>query len=336
MTRRPRSTNKSRTRSKERYFTKEDQFLSRMASILMRSKFDTKNLFNQRASTVIRLNPLAGDVKEIKNLLLSMGIELKEVDWSPNTYIVEGQDKSDLGELKEYERGLYYIQNLSSMLPVVELDPQKDEEILDMCAAPGSKTTMICAMTENKGLVTANEEDYRRLSKLQNVLRQFHCKNVTITQNDGRDIGRLSPDHYDKILLDAPCSGEGLIYLRSEKPLRFWNIKKVKVMAKIQRELILSAYDALKTGGTLIYSTCTLEPEENEGVISFLLNKRKNAAIRPLQLLSHASFQQHRNNVVRGITKWSGNIYESDVKMCMRVIPSSDMQGFFVAKIIKP
>ncbi len=322
-------------RNKAKYFTKEEMFLSRMASILMKPIDYTKAIFSQRTITVIRINNLAEDPKRITDALRKYNIEIITVPWSPNTYIINNFDKSDLGETDEYKKGLFYIQNLSSILPIVELDPQKNDVILDMCAAPGSKTSLICSITDNNAEITANEEDYRRLSKLQNVLNQFHCRNVTLTQKDGRAFGNIYPDHFDKVLLDAPCSGEGLIYLRGEKPLRFWSIKKIKYLSRIQKGLLVSAFDSLRAGGTLIYSTCTLEPEENEGVISYLLDERKNASIENIDLIENDTFKDYSKYIVPGIKKWSGKTYDRDVRKAIRIIPSSEMQGFFIAKITK-
>ncbi len=330
-----RRDSRKRKNFKERFFTKQDIFASRMASILMVPTKSIIPMFSQRILSIIRLNNLADEPSKILHLLRSKGLELDKVGWSPDTYIVLNSDKSDLGEMHEYKRGLFYIQNLSSMLPVVELGPQQGEKILDMCAAPGSKTTMICSMVNDNAEIVANEEDFRRLSKLQNVLRQFHCKNVGISQNDGSLIGKVTPDHYNKVLLDAPCSGEGLIYLKGENPLRFWSIKKVKVMRRIQEELILSAFDSLKKGGTLIYSTCTLEPEENEVVVSFLLNMRSNSKVLPIETVATEAFSDYKKITTPGITKWSGNSYSSDLKLAVRILPSELMQGFFVAKITK-
>ena len=196
-----------------------------------------------------------------------------------------------------------------------------------MCAAPGSKTTHICALVNNKANVIANDSDPARINAMRNVLHQFGA-DAKVSLNDGKIFGSRYTDFFDKILLDAPCSGEGLIYLNSNKPLRFWSIRKVNISSIIQRELIDSAFKALKPGGTLIYSTCTLEPEENEGVVTFLLEKYKNAKIEEIEIAG-------LKGTNRGITKWSGNTYHQEVAKTIRIIPSSEMMGFYIAKITK-
>jgi 16S rRNA (cytosine1407-C5)-methyltransferase len=319
-----------------KFYTKDDIFISRMASILRMPKGKIKGMFSQRAVTTIRLNPLASNVNKIYKRLDDKGLDMKKVDWSPNTFIVSNKDKSELGKTEEYEKGLFYIQNLSSMLPVVALDPKPGEIVLDMCAAPGSKTTFIAAEMENQGEIVANDENFSRIKSLEQVISQFHVKNTKVRIGDGSTIGKSQPNYYDKVLLDAPCSGEGLIYLRTPKPLRFWNIKKIKIMEKVQKKLIVSAYDSLKPGGILIYSTCTLEPDENEGVVSYLLDKFKDAKLEDIGFIKDEKFEEYRPFVTNGITKWSGNEYNPITKKSTRIIPGKHMQGFYIAKIVKP
>lgn len=317
------------------FYTKEGIFLSRLASIMRIPQGKVREAFSYRAETIIRLNPLAGDTSRIKSTLERRGLELEAVPWSKDTYKVLNQDKSDLGKLPEYEKGLFYIQSLASMLPVIVLDPQPGEKILDMCAAPGSKTTQIAALTGNKAEITAGEDDYTRAKKLESVLEQFHVKNVDLKITDGRKHGRLTPFTYDKVLLDAPCSGEGLIYLRSASALRFWSIRKSKILALLQRDLIESAFRALKTGGTLVYSTCTLEPAENEGIVSFLLDRHKDARLEEIHVTRSEEFKDYKSHIRSGITFWSDNHYNNEVDKTIRVLPGPKMQAFYVAKIKK-
>jgi len=312
---------------KKEFHTKEGIFLSRMASILLVPPNKVKGLFSRRAITTIRINPLKGDVEKIVKLLEKRDYELDDIEWAPNAFFVRNKDKSEISHTQEYKDGLFYIQNLSSILPTIVLDPKEGENILDMCAAPGSKTTHICAVTNNNANIIANDDDTVRIGSLRNVLHQFGAK-AKISLSDGCLLWRKYPDYFDKILLDAPCSGEGLIYLNSSKPLRRWTIRKIKVSTIIQRDLISSAFRALKPGGTLVYSTCTLEPDENEGVVTELLTRYENAKIEKIKI-------DGLRGMNRGITKWSGNKYPQEVAKTMRVLPSAKMMGFYVAKITK-
>ncbi|KUK67247.1 MAG: RNA methylase, NOL1/NOP2/sun family [candidate division WS6 bacterium 36_33] len=326
----PRKNQHSYNKPKEKreFYTKENIFVSRMASILLLPKSKIVPLFSQRAKTTIRLNPLKGDVKKTKNSLIKKGYDLEQIPWEENTYFVLNQDKNEVSQSREYDEGKFYIQNLSSILASILLEPKKGERILDMCAAPGSKTTHIAALTDNQAEIIANDSEISRVNSLNRVIDQFGVKNCKVTLSDGEDFGKKYPVSFDKVLLDAPCSGEGMIYMRGPKPLRFWSIQKVNRYSQIQRKLIESAFLTLNHGGTMIYSTCTLEPEENEGVVTYLLGKYPNARIEEIN--PHQSIKHEK-----GITKWSGNKYHPTVKNSIRIIPSSEMMGFYIAKIFK-
>jgi 16S rRNA (cytosine1407-C5)-methyltransferase len=246
------------------------------------------------------------------------------------------KDKAEVSQTELYDDGKYYIQNLSSILATLVLDPKKNEKILDMCAAPGSKTTHIADMVSNNADIIANDIDMSRISDLQSVVDQFGAK-AKVTLSDGKEFGQKYPVYFDKVLLDAPCSGEGLIYFKGPKPLRFWSMDKVKRSVFVQKELIISAFKTLKHGSYMVYSTCTLEPEENEGVVTHLLKTFPNAKIERIELKDKIvkSMPELEEFIKPGIKKWSGNIYDNQVKNTIRIIPNKMMMGFFIAKINK-
>lgn len=330
-----RSNYKNVQKNRKKYYTKLDIFLSRMASILKVPTGVALDMFSQRAVTTIRINNLVQNPERTIEQLNKMGADLKKIEWLKDTYIVKNMDKSDLATTVMYKEGYFYIQNLSSMLPAAVISPTSNEKVLDMCAAPGSKTTQLASILKNKGSIVANDADKHRVEKLKNVLEMFRVKNTTVRYGAGEAIGKREEGHYDKILLDAPCSGEGLVYLKGEKPLRFWNIKKVKPMVNTQRKLIESAFNALKKGGVLVYSTCTLEPEENEGVISHLVDKFPNAMVEEIDLINSKEFASQKKHVKVGIIEWNGNMYSPEVKKTYRILPSGEMMGFYIAKIVK-
>lgn len=320
----------------DRFYTKKHIFLSRMGSILKVSPKLAKDFFSQRTVSTIRLNPLAGDTQEIYQKLRQKGLEMQRVEWAPDTYIVTNKDKSELGDMPEYEKGMYYIQNLSSMIPPLVLNPVAGENILDMCAAPGSKTTQICAITLNRANIVALENDFKRGIRMQQLLPMFHARNVKVRIVDANEYADGNAEQFDKILLDAPCSGEGMVYMQSENALRYWSIKKAKALSKLQKKLIVSAYKLLKPGGTLVYSTCTLEPMENEEVVDHLLEREAEAYLEEIDLHKTPEFADYARYITPGITKWSGHTYSAENKKTIRVIPSKYTEGFFVAKIRKP
>jgi len=318
-----------------KYWTKEDVFVSRMASILMIPKSEVKQVFSKRPITTIRINSLKGDPEETKTLLLKRGYVLEIVPWTTNTYYVLNKDKSEISQTEEYYDGRYYIQNLSSILAVLILNPQKGQKILDMCAAPGSKTTHIADLTAGQSEIFANDIEIARVSDMDAVIKQFGAKNVKTLLSDGRDFGKKYPAYFDNVLLDAPCSGEGLIYFRGPRPLRYWSMNKVKRSSFLQKELIISAFKTLKHGKTMVYSTCTLEPEENEGTVTYLLNNFPNAKVQRIDFLDSKEFDEYREIIKPGIKRWSGNVYNKEVENSIRITPSEKMMGFYIAKIFK-
>lgn len=319
----------------EKFYTKEDIFVSRLASILMVPRSRVKGIFSQRAITTIRLNSLKGDTNETREILEKKGYQLEKVPWAKDVYFILNKDKAEVSQTEEYQEGKYYIQNLSSILATLVLDPKEGEKILDMCAAPGSKTTHIAQITENKADILANDSDISRVSAMENVLEQFGAKNVKSIFSDATDFGKKYPVSFDKVLLDAPCSGEGMVYFQGPKPLRYWNMDKIRRCMFSQRELIVSAFKTLKHGKYMIYSTCTLEPEENEGVVTYLLDMFPNAKVAKIDLVEGKEFDEYRENIKPGIKKWSGNIYHPTVKNSVRILPNKKMMGFYIAKIVK-
>jgi tRNA (cytosine49-C5)-methyltransferase len=319
-----------------KFYTKKEVFLSRMASIMQVSPKMARSFFSQRVVSAIRLNPLAGEPDKIKRRLEEHGAELQEVPWSKYTYIVTNLDKSELVEFDEYEDGEFYIQSLSSMLPVIILDPKPRDKILDMTAAPGSKTTQIAGLVDNKAKIYANDNNVNRADKLKNILKAFHVKGVSVTIGEGEKLGEEYPYTFDKVLLDAPCTGEGLIYLQGSNPLRFWHVKKIDRMVEIQKKLILSAYRTLKPGGLLVYSTCTLEPQENEAIVSYLIEQYPDAELENISIDSLPSFVDYKQYVQRGTRKWNKTEFHKFSGRTLRVNPGSVMTGFYIAKIRKP
>ncbi len=320
-----------------KYYTKDDVFYSRIASILMVPRGKIKNIFSERAITTIRLNSLKGNNEETKRSLIKKGYELEEIPWADDVFFVRNKDKSEVSQSVEYAEGKYYIQNLSSILATLILNPKKGEKILDMCAAPGSKSTYIADLTGGEASILANDIDMKRVNDLKDVVKQFGTDSIRIALSDGNDFGHKYPTYFDNILLDAPCSGEGLINLSAPRPLRYWSMDKVKRCIFVQKELIVSAFKALKHGKSMVYSTCTLEPEENEGVVTYLLKLFPNARIQKIDLIDkiRKSMPELSEHIKTGITKWSGNRYDSRMKDTLRIIPNDKMMGFYIAKIFK-
>jgi 16S rRNA (cytosine1407-C5)-methyltransferase len=171
------------------------------------------------------------------------------------------------------------MQSLASLLPVLVLDPQSGEKILDVCSAPGSKTTQIAAITNDKAEIVALEQNQIRYDKLVHNITLQNVKSITTHKTEARKFLNESTDEFDAILLDAPCSSEGRIFLEDKKTFGFFSLDNIHKKAELQKDLLATAFLRLKRGGRLIYSTCTISPEENEGVLQSLITAFPQAKV---------------------------------------------------------
>ncbi|HBU6129569.1 16S rRNA (cytosine(1407)-C(5))-methyltransferase RsmF [Enterobacter sp. E-TC7] len=221
----------------------------------------------------IRVNTLKISVEDFLTLVSPYGWQLTPVPWCEEGFWIERDDEDavPLGSTAEHLSGLFYIQEASSMLPVAALfaDGNVPERVMDVAAAPGSKTTQIAARMGNRGAILANEFSASRVKVLHANISRCGIHNVALTHFDGRVFGAALPEMFDAILLDAPCSGEGVVR-KDPDALKNWSMESNLEIAATQRELIDSAFHALRPGGTLVYSTCTLNRDENEDVCLWL------------------------------------------------------------------
>jgi len=271
----------------------------------------------------IRVNTLKITVDELKKRL-EKEWKLTQIPWCKEGFFIEHKKglRRDIGNLLEHNLGYFYVQEAASMIPAVVLNPRPEDAVLDMCSAPGSKTTQIAAMMENKGVLVSNDSDYKRMAPLSFNIQRTGATNTLVTLMEGR----FFKMPFDKILLDAPCSGTGTIR-KSLKTFKMWNPNMVKRIAGTQKQLIDVAFNCLKPGGVMTYSTCTLEPEEDEAIIDFLLSKYENAKLEKIELNI-----KHSNT----IKSFEGTEYNKEVEKCLRIWPQdNDTCGFFVAKVKK-
>lgn len=267
----------------------------------------------------LRVNTIKCSVDDFKKRMESRA-KLSPIPWCKEGFWTEG---TGIGNLPEHFLGYFYVQGAASMIPPVVLNPKENEMVLDMCASPGSKTSQIAAMMKNTGLIIANDNAMPRLKPLGFNIQRCGVSNTVFTLMEGRWFKDLM---FDKILVDAPCSGIGTIR-KSFKTIQMWNPNFSGRMAGIQRQLLSTAFNCLKEDGTMVYSTCTLEPEEDEGIVSWFLENHENAKLEKISLdIKHG----------KCVDEFEGKAYSSEVQKCLRLWPQdNDTEGFFVAKIKK-
>jgi NOL1/NOP2/sun family putative RNA methylase len=300
----------------------KEKFIERYSKLTDFDEFKKYSLMFLRRS--IRVNTLKITIDELKKRLEPKW-NLAQIPWCKQGFWIEHHQKErrDIGNLEEHSLGYFYTQEAASMIPPLVLEPQPGEMVLDMCAAPGSKSTQIAAMMQNKGLLVLNDYKGMRVAPLGINIQRMGITNEVITLMEGRFFKDFT---FDRILVDAPCSGTGTIR-KSFKTLRIWNPDMVRRLAGTQKQLIETAFNCLKLGGIMVYSTCTLEPEEDEGVIDFLLNKYPNAYLEDISLPIKRS---------DAVLEFEGQKYHESIKKCLRIWPQdNDTEGFFVAKIRK-
>lgn len=266
----------------------------------------------------LRVNPLRGGVTPKDETA---------INWCVNGYTLT-HDQADYAEA--VAAGQVYIQNAASWLPVLALDPHPGERILDMCAAPGGKSSHIQAVTDNQAELVCNDNSRPRLMKLQANLQRLGVEADYLLADATKLSRRDDLGRFDKILLDAPCSGEGLMTLRPEDDKLFdsWSVAHIRRLSDLQKKLITEAWRLLRPGGTLVYSTCTMAPEENEAVVAYLLRRQPDAALMAMNL-------PELPNRAPAVQHWNNRDFSHDMSACLRLTPGELTEAFFVAKLHK-
>jgi NOL1/NOP2/sun family putative RNA methylase len=269
----------------------------------------------------LRINTLKASVAETRLRLERRGVVLEEV--RPLRMVFRAANIDQPGHLLEFSLGHLHSQTLSSVLAGIVLDPKPDHAVLDLCAAPGSKTSLLAQLMQNKGIIVANDKNSNRLIPLQANLKRLGVANAIIVCIAGQDFPKRLT--FDRILVDVPCSAEGTLRATANGILERPTLS-TKRLPRLQRDLLLRAFDLLHPGGYLVYSTCTYNPQENESVVQFLLETRR-AELQPLGLdVPHSP----------GLDRWQETLYDPSIKHCGRIYPHQlDTVGFFLAKVFK-
>lgn len=257
----------------------------------------------------LRVNTIKTNAEKVKIELEKNNIEYEIVEWNKLAFIIKNVKEEEIRKLDIYNNGEIYLQSLSSMIPAIIIDPKERENILDMTAAPGGKTSQMAAIANNKVFLTACEKNKIRLDRLQYNMQKQGVKNINIMQEDSRKLSNYFS--FDKILLDAPCSGSGTENVFNSN----FTEELIKRSCKTQEELLTKALSILKHGGEMVYSTCSILKEENEEILNKVLKKFK-AQIVPIQIPKEIP------------------VLPTSIDGVVTICPTKLYEGFFVAKIL--
>lgn len=317
----------------------EDEFLRRARRVLGVGDDEVREIFSARPLKGVRTSRFGFDPEAtaeeraelLRSELTDADVEVTELSWQQGAFLFKAQDMQAVAGTDAVAEGRAFVQSPTSYMPVIALGAVAGQKILDMCAAPGGKTALIAdQLSGDPELLIANELKARRLERMRSVLATLKIPDVEVVQQNAKHLGH----HYghnvmDRILADVECSTEAGINFSSNEPLKGWSRERVDRSAQLQKQIVRTAYDMLKPGGVLVYSTCSLAPEENELVIASLLDTRKTAIIQPIELTLEER--------VAEIRKWGRHQIPTEAsKGVLRIKPTEYLEPFTVVRIRKP
>jgi 16S rRNA (cytosine1407-C5)-methyltransferase len=302
------------------------EFLDRLARLVPAERLaDVRSTFDVERPTTFRANVARRAPDQLRRELEAAGLGVEPVAWCPFAFVLRAGTDADLRATEAYRAGELCVQGLASMVPPLVLAPRPGESVLDMCAAPGGKTTQMAAAMGGRGTIVACDASPVRFQKLKALVRVQGCADACELVRGGAK--RLLPARaasFDRVLLDAPCSSEGRFRTDRPETWRGWSLAVVAKRAALQRELLAAALDLVRPGGTVVYSTCTLSPEENEEVLQTVLATGA-AELLPVELALPAT--------VPAVAAWEGRTFHSTTPRALRLLPTPDTEAFFVARL---
>ncbi|MEE1257147.1 MAG: RsmB/NOP family class I SAM-dependent RNA methyltransferase [Lachnospiraceae bacterium] len=266
------------------------EFEKRMQDMLGEAYPAFLHSYEENKYQALRVNPWKAETQE---LLEKSSFHLKSVPWELNGYYYESDDQP--GKHPWHEAGVYYIQEPSAMAPAAYLEAKPGEKILDLCAAPGGKTTQIASYMKGEGILVCNEIHPARAKILAENVERMGIPNAMVTNESPQKLAEIFEEYFDRILVDAPCSGEGM-FRKNEEACEEWSLENVRICAERQDEILDCAHTMLRPGGRIVYSTCTFAPAENEGSMARFLIRHPE-----YELLEIPLYQ----GMERGVPAWS-------------------------------
>ncbi len=270
--------------------------------------------------TTLRVNTLRSGAAAILGFFREGAVKHERVRWYPDAFVLRDLRERDVESWELYREGRIYLQSLSSMMPALALDPRPGERVLDIAAAPGSKTTQMAALMRNQGSILANELDEVRAQRLSYNIRLQGCEIVEVRVGRGEKLGEEMPESFDRVLLDVPCSGEGRFIVFEPGTSRSWSTKNVADCVRLQRRLLSSGARALKPGGVLVYSTCTLNLDENERMVQWAMDSLP-LEVEKLPLAIAGTYE----GMARGL--------DPRISRALRIFPDAQREGFFLCRM---
>ncbi len=294
-----------------------EQFESQLSGARLRLCLEG---IRQKRTSSFRLNLLLGERSYVVNQLRKEGIKFRDLPGIEHAFLLDSSEK-ELKASSPYQEGMVYLQGLSGMLAPLMLNPRAGDRVLDMAAAPGSKTTMLSGLMNNEGRIDAIEPDYIRLERLKFNCNIMGVTNTEFFQAQGEKFKKEESNIYDAVLADVPCSGEGRFNLYDKPSYIFWKQQTVPKFARLQYKILSAAIRLTKSGGKILYSTCTMNTQENEEVIQQALKDHPEISCAAFEIPTH-NIEEYQ--LVNG----------KDLK-ALRITPSPRFEGFFLCLLNK-
>ncbi len=302
------------------------EFLTRLERIVPSEHLNRViETFSSERRVGFRINTLKAPPPTLAELD-ALGVVIERIPWLESGFVCSSRDRSVVMDSAAYNDKKLYFQNPSSMVPVLEMELETNHTVLDLAAAPGSKTLQIASLLDQSGHLAAVDIVRKRFFKLKQNLKEHGAAKVRVYLQDGRRADRYRPDHFDRVLLDAPCSTEGRFVAGDSSTFRYWSVRKIAEMAYKQKQLLASAIRCLRPGGLVVYSTCSFAPEENELVVQDALDTfGEEISIEPTTIPV--------SQYVPALQSWNGLALNHQIALARRILPDDTFEAFFVCKI---